>query len=354
MNLTNRFSQAVLLLAIAGLPARAALVYTCDANITAVGQGCNFLNTTIQNLYTSTFNDVNASIYIKLGATDLGASTSALNDVSYTGATGYYSALKLDRTTADDNTAVGTLNAAAPPAGLPADMTLTNANVRALPGLGITPADGFDKNGNACLLVNAGCYDGVITISQAKNTGNQLWFRQGAQGANQFDFYAVVEHETDEVLGSGSCAFDNNGAAPAGFCNGRFAPDDLFRRKNNGTIAFGAQGSNAVCNPAGPNVNNACFTIDGGTTMIVGMNNILNGANTNDAGDYSTNCAHVQDAAGCLGGGQFNVSGGFELKELDVIGFTQAPEPAAELMIGLGLAALGIARARFRSGASRG
>jgi hypothetical protein len=83
--------------------------------------------------------------------------------------------------------------------------------------------------------------------------------------------------------------------------------------------------------------------------MIVNMNNILNGANTNDAGDYATNCAHVQDAAGCQRGGRVDVSPGFELKELDGIGYTQAPEPAAELLISLGLAALGIVRARSNS-----
>jgi hypothetical protein len=130
------------------------------------------------------------------------------------------------------------------------------------------------------------------------------------QNKDQFDFYSVVQHETDEVLGSGSCAFDNDGNAPAGFCGGRFAPDDLFRRKNNGTIAFGAQGSNAACDPKGPNVNNACFTIDGGAVMIVNMENILNGGNTNDSGDYTTRCTHVQDAVGCQGGGQFDIAGG--------------------------------------------
>jgi len=314
---------------LASVPARADLVYTCDPTIAAVT--CNTLNTNIKSLYTNYFNDVNASIYITLGNTGLGASSTALNRVNYDGANGYYNALKQDRTSADDFTAVNSLPAGNAPAPLPGNlMFLTNANVRALPGLGLTPKRGLQSDGDTfCNIGDAGCYDGVITMSQAIF---------GIVGPPQFDFYTVAQHETDEVLGTGSCAFNNNGNSPGcvdGSGNTRFAPIDLFRYHGNGNRTF-------TSNPSGDNkscfdnttTNNACFSIDGGNTMIIGFNNILNGANTADAGDYSTNCAHVQDAAGCAGQ-SFNVDPNFELKELDVIGYTMVPEPAAMPIVAL-------------------
>jgi hypothetical protein len=345
----DRGSRSCLLLLLSlcflAVPAHAGLTYVCDPNITNLGQGCNYLNSAIQSLYTSYFQDVNANIYIQLGATALGGTTTVLNNVSYAGANGYYAALNQDKTSPADFSAVANLPANQSPGNLPANMRLTNANVRALPGLGITPTTGVMADGaTACTIGNAGCYDAVVTLSQTVNTDGEFWFRNGPQASDQYDFYAVVEHETDEVLGTGSCAFDNQGNSPASYCIGRFAPMDLFRYHSNGTLAWGTTGSNSACFLT--SATNACFSIDG-TNMGIGFNNILNGANTNDAGDYSTNCAFVQDAAGCMDIGQIDVLPSKELMALDVVGYTQVPEPAAFLTMGAGLAVL-IARRRRR------
>src|ERR1700735_1673479 len=62
--------------------ARAGIItYICDPSISAVT--CNYLNTTIAGLYSSTFTDANASIYIQYGTTGLAQNNTPLNAVSY-------------------------------------------------------------------------------------------------------------------------------------------------------------------------------------------------------------------------------------------------------------------------------
>src|SRR5271168_1447965 len=59
--------------------------YTCDPSIDATQAGtCAYLDTTIAGLYGSTFSNANASIYIQMGVTGLGSSTSGFyNLVTY-------------------------------------------------------------------------------------------------------------------------------------------------------------------------------------------------------------------------------------------------------------------------------
>ena len=123
----------------------------------------------------------------------------------------------------------------------------------------------------------------------------------------------MVEHETDEVLGTPSCAFGDCGP-------GTFQPDDLFRYHSNGTRSFTA-GSNTSC--TGSSSTNACLSLDG-VHMLQQFNNLNNGE---DAGDWVTNCANplVQDAAACAGNGNIEISPGAEILLLDVIGYSLAP-----------------------------
>src|SRR5581483_2872234 len=103
------------------------------------------------------------------------------------------------------------------------------------------------------------CYDGVIVVSSSA----RLYYRNGAIPPNAYDFYSVVEHETDEILGTASCAFG---------CGGDFDPVDLFRYHSNGTRATGS-GNNAVCTVS--SATNACLSLDG-THMLAQYNNLNN------------------------------------------------------------------------------
>jgi hypothetical protein len=290
--------------------AQSSLAYVCDSTvINASSAACTTLNTTIAALYTNTFQDVNARIYVKLGATTLGQSSYVLNLATYTS---FRAALITDKTDADDSAATSTLPASNP---LNTGMVgLTNANARALPSLGVNPNTGFLSDGNTfCTIGTTGCYDGVITVSSADASSGKLYFRSGSIAGGQFDFYTVVEHETDEILGTASCSF------PRCSFSGTegIAPPDLFRYQSNGTRSFAAGNDNS-CNSN--TTGNACFSIDG-VHMLQQYNNLSNGG---DAGDWAGTCGNVlvQDAALCAGVANVDISPAAEIRVLDVIGYT--------------------------------
>jgi hypothetical protein len=142
------------------------------------------------------------------------------------------------------------------------------------------------------------------------------------------------------VLGTGGWGSCVNFASDCGTAAG---PLDLFRFTSNHNRTFSV-GSNTSCTQASDT--NACFSIDGGTTLLLGYNNQNNGA---DTGDYSSACAHLQDSVGCPGQ-SFNLSASAELLEMDVVGYTRAaavtPEPGTVSLVALGIAGLLFARRR--------
>jgi hypothetical protein len=280
------------------------VTYTCDPSINTVPGVCTTLNTTISALYSKVFTNAGANIYITFGDTDLGLSHFLGGLISYSD---FRNALQSQATDAADTTAFNSSVPANNPINTNYSVFVTNAAARAL---GFAPTTGIQPDGTRCSLGNSGCYDAVITISSGVQAAGNFYFRTGAIAFNQYDFYTVVEHETDEILGTGSCAFDA--------CGGKaFAPADLFRYQSNGSRSFGA-GNNSSCSFS--NSGNACFSIDG-IQMLQQYNNINNGQ---DAGDWLTNCINplVQDAAACPGVGNVDISAAAEIKLLDVVGFT--------------------------------
>ncbi len=275
------------------------IAYTCDATINAIAGVCNTLNTTIAALYSAAFSNANASIYITFGSTDLGESYTGLNLVSYSS---YRGALIASESSANDATAITDSVPATSPFGSDS-VAITTATARAL-GYSTSPA--ITGNDGSC------CYDGMITISSAMQSSGDLYYRTGTITSGQYDFYTVVQHETDEVLGTASCVFgcDFSGTIA-------FAPADLLRYHSNGTRSFAA-GNNSSC--ASSNSANACFSIDG-VHMLQQYNNLDNGE---DGGDWAPNCTHplVQDSESCPGVAGLNISPTAEILVLDVVGFT--------------------------------
>lgn len=285
-------------------PGIAGVVYTCDANLTSASpNACTVLNTTIAGLYNSTFTNASANIYVKLGNTALGYSFASFYYFSYTD---YRNALIAAQSSSSDATALA--NSVPPENPFGNQMVeLPNALLRAL-GM-YNPTGGIDINLGSCNRLGAlNCYDGVIVISSSQ----PLYFRNGAIKGSQYDFYSVVEHETDEILGTGSCAFGCNSTV--------FEAPDLFRYHSNGTRAASA-GTNASC--ATSSATNACFSLDG-THMLQQYNAINNGE---DAGDWMTSCISqlVQDAERCSGTGGVDISQSAEILVLDAIGYTLQP-----------------------------
>ncbi len=304
--------------------------FTCAANIDATQAGtCASLNVTLAGLYASTFTDANASIYIQYGATGLGASNQYRDTVTYSA---YLAALTAHESGANDATAVGSLSATNPV--VPGEgVAITSALAAAL---GLSGGIGIDVSQNSCTPGNAGCYNGIITVS---NTAS-LFYRSGVPSPSAYDFFSVVEHETNEILGTSSCLTTSAGspATSAGCTNGGTGVGavDLFR--------YSAAGTRSYLSTA--NGTTAYFSIDGGNTNIVGYNNSPNGA---DYGDFDSASLRIQNAFGTPGSNGVDITndGGSEIKVLDAVGynltsnsFTATPEPGTMLLLGSSFAML--------------
>ena len=211
----------------------------------------------------------------------------------------YINALKADgTTTANDATALGNLPAASAFPNSPPNLQFSSANGRAV-GLKTPPLS----------TVNGvpGVFDGVITL----NSSQPFQFdRTGGIAPANFDAMRVIEHEIDEVLGLFSTL--PNGVDFAG--TPAVSPEDLFRYSAPGTISFTNSKSAS-----------SYFSIDGGVTNIVGLNQDPDG----DYGDWvgSSTVARVQ--AAFSGHHQADISAiSPEGIALDVIGYDLVPEPS--------------------------
>ena len=281
--------------------------YVCDSSIydNLTGDVCGTLNSTTAALYNNAFTNANACLYVQLGSSSLGETVSQPVLATYSN---YRTALTAAESDANDTTAVAASVPATNPYGTDS-VQLTNPLARALGAsvLGVSTSTGILTDGKTpCSVGTVGCYDAILTISDSI----PLFLRSGTIGASQYDFYTLVERQTDEALGTGSCS-------PGTSCTGKIDPADLFRYHSNGARSFAA-GTNDPCSSS--DSTNACFSLDG-AHMLQQYNNLNNGE---DTGDWVSSCASnpmVQDAAGCPGVANLDISPNTEILVLDVVGY---------------------------------
>lgn len=335
-----------LLLAMAALggslPAFASVLYSCASNIDATQAGtCGALNgATVSGVYSGIFSNVNANIYIQYGNTGVGSSSFNVTSVPYAE---YYAALAASST---DSAALASLTSTDPLlssayGNTDGNISVTAALANAL-GLGsVVPASitaGIEEDGvTSCTLGSAGCYNGVITISNGGGFNYPLSPSDPAPPPD-IDFFYVVEHETDEILGTSSCI----GLNGADQCPGTdAAPADLFRYAAAGTPTFLATADGTP----------AYFSIDGGVTSIAPY---INSPLVGDYGDWEAVYPYrVQDGEASPGTNlDLTNDGGSEIAVLDAVGFNLvAPEPGTLSLFGasLGLLLLALAWRRRQS-----
>jgi PEP-CTERM motif len=324
----NSFVFILAFIFAATVPLHASITYTCGTGIS--GGTCGTLNTTIADLYNSTFSNANASIFIALGTTGLGQNVQNIDSVPYS--------TFVSKLLAESTDAAASANVPATEPDTTGDVILTAADANAL---GIADTAGVESDGaTPCSLPGAGCYNGVITIT---NSGSiSLYYRIGTITSGQYDFFSVAEHETDEILGTVSC-LGNTGPTTIDRCPGNgIAAADVFRYTSPGTLAWTTSSG-------------AYFSIDKGSTAIATYNNSPNGG---DYGDFVAQgtCPPdlVQDfeaTPGCSPDITTD-AGTPEIQLLNAVGFNlqeTTPEPATFSLIGAGLGILAFAAYRRRA-----
>jgi hypothetical protein len=298
----------------------------------------------VAGYYNDTFTNMNANIYVLLGSTGLGESQYYFNYVSYSQyATAYgniankgtiqssaQSALSSYDATPYGSDYIWIQPALAGALGISAEVQ-GGAVGSGLGPQGITPPASSLAN---CNLGTAGCYNAIVTVTNSPDITLYYDNLGGSEPSDAYDFYAVVEHETDEVLGTSSCistqgsplkdSCDAGAQAPAG--TGTPSAVDLYRYSGAGTLVL----DSSLSSTAG-----AYFSYNGGSTDgAVGTGATAKYYNTLDNGDdyadyvaSSPSCATnqaIQDATGCPGadGGLTILNdGGSEINILTAVGY---------------------------------
>jgi hypothetical protein len=331
----------------AALASAGTLSYTCDPSIGAAT--CTYLNTTIAGLYNNTFTNLNANIYITYGTTGLGQGESPNNVISYSTYLSDYTTNAAASGNPNQATALTSLNTYATPAYAGSSVQISGALGEAL-GISANDLIGFDSAGNSgCTLSAAGCYEDVLTITNDPST--LLYYRNGVIDPDAYDFYSVVEHETDEALGTVSC-IETQDTTLMNNCDGAESASDLFRYQSAHNLIPDSSLSTAP---------GAYLSYDSGVTNALGAgvfyNTLTNGEDYGDfVGNYGCPTApYVQDGEGCPGFAGLDITndGGAEINMLNTVGFdlpaSSVPEPATFVLFGVGLGFLGMLHQRRRA-----
>ena len=336
------------------LPVLANLSYTCDPSIDATQAGtCAALNaSTVAGVYNSIFSlsGVNINIYITYAAADtFGESLTNFTAVPY-------SQYRTQLSSSTDNPgSLATLPGTDPfdPSGN-VDISPALASALGITTNGANTAGVESDGATNCTLGTSGCYNGVIRIGQASATGIPWYYPLSPSdpAGTGIDFFSVVEHETDEVLGTVSCLGTTNVAAtnvPFNQCTNTLSGTDasaadLFRYASSGVRSFlsTANGSSAY------------FSNDGGVTDIADYNNSPTGE---DYGDWLDIYPYLVQDTQASGDVNLDITTDVgvnsshypqpEIAVLNAVGFnlnSSTPEPATFGLIGVSLLAMALVR----------
>jgi hypothetical protein len=313
------------------------IAFTCDPNVAAAT--CNYLNTTVAGNYNSTFTNANADFYIQYGTTALGSSTGGFdNQVTYAQ---YAAALSAEATASGNPVQVSAVAALlSQDAGVygTGNVDITSALANAL---GIS-ADVIGGNtgitgpgGSPCFTPGtAGCYNGVITITNDSSTLLYYDNLGGPEPSDAYDYYATVEHEVDELLGTTSCVTADTTPLSNDCSPNTPSAVDLFRYSGPGALVLDKTLSTTP---------GAYFSYNGGVTNgAIGIGGSPKFYNTLDNGDdyadfvsSSPDCGTnqaVQDAEGCPGedaGLNILNDGKSEINILNAVGYELAPSSSS-------------------------
>ncbi len=311
----------------AGLAQANGITYTCGSGITTTQ--CSFLNSTVAGYYSSVFSNANAAIYISLGSiSGIGSNYTSYDEITYSQ---YVSDLNGQTASTVDtaaHAALSSFDAAIYGSGYVVLPTaLAAALGESINGLPL----GVDSTGVTCNLGAAGCYNGDITMSSSAS-----WYFRTGQIGSKYDFYTTAQHETDEVLGTGSCIATVGSIS--NWCGGVPSAADLFRYSSAGHLVP----VSSLSTTAG-----AYFSYNGGTSNGASGAIYNSSVNGGDYADFVTNCngtIYVQDASGCTGKAGVNI-GSAETNILDAVGYSlvsgssqlPTPEPGTWFLLGGGL-----------------
>jgi hypothetical protein len=290
----------------AGQPAQAGtltIVPTFDSSITGASNAAQIeaaINSaigTIDGLF-SAFNTVTDNVYFQLGPGSFLAQTN--NGFFGESYTSYTNALKADSTANPGNTVLATTIANLSKGNDSGGGSQIAATTGLLRMLGFVAPPCFSATGNFNCGAAGHPFDAIVTLS----TSQPLDYTRPipAFPPTEYDALGAIEHELDEVVGGGDAGSTLNSIAgscvtnPGGFFCNKFGPLDLYRYSAPNTPSFTTSGGAS-----------SYFSVDGGTTNIVGFNQ-NSGGDFADFGPNVTACpgggfggpdAFIQDAFSC-------------------------------------------------------
>ncbi len=325
-----RLTQALLVLAVAAIPAHASFIIdpifdtsiTGNANAAAIENTIDTAISFFESVYT---NNITVIIEFQSMTSGLGQS----NDITYNEP---YSLFLTDLKNTNANPAAiagltGNFgNGPNNPATNTGNIEIKSADGRAI-GLNtptacnLTGTSGNLSCSTTDLSHHSGSVDGIVGLNTSiTSPPNSL--------SGNFSLLAVTEHEIDEVLGLGSALADCPGPGCNGVTDnaGNPLPEDLFRYTAPGVLAS----LNVTCG----NVPPAYFSYSG----LVNIMNFNTACNGEDWADWLGGAlAQVQDAVGTPGVVPIYQN---EILALSAIGYTTSvPEPSTSTLL---LPALGL------------
>jgi hypothetical protein len=291
---------------------------TTNANAAAYEAAINTAVNTIDSLYG---NPGDIQVLFEFNSGVHGQSNDGADTVNY--AT-YVSALAADSAAHPNNIVLATALANISKGNTSSTVVGTTAFLRTALGFAsATPC--FDASGN----FHSGCgqiIDGVISIGNLSTASN-------GPGKNS-QAVSVLEHELDEVLGIGGTGTTLGSSAQST----AIGPTDPYR--------FHATGSSCASVTSTPSFTTSssevsCYSIDGGKTTLVQMNQAGGGS---DYGDFANVAVNIQDA---FDPGTTNVYSysSPEFEAMESVGY-DIPEPGSLALMYVGL--LGLSRSRHR------